>query len=170
MAQPVARLLELTAWKGEAAIMRGKSVLFLLLALAGIWCGGCVSTNESGMKADTGAPQAVPTNLVASTNAASMTNTVSRELLLKTAWKGLVFPAPENAPSRALALLKQEKTQKAGYYLRAENPILISRLRELGQSHKGTRVALTARLDPDGATLLVIDMAELAKEHKPERR
>ena len=170
MARLVVWLLELTADKKGAASMRSKLVISLLLALAGIWVGGCVSTDETGVKPDIAAPTVAPANLVAATNTVASTNTVSQALLAKTAWKGLVFPLPENAPPRALAFLKQEKKQKTGYYLRAEDPILISRLREMGQSRKGTPVALTARLDPDGTTLLVTDMAELAKDRKPERR
>ena len=91
-------------------------------------------------------------------------------LLSKTVWKGLLYAAPSDAATGVVAVLKQDKRQKSGYYLlRTEDPILGTRMRELSLSHKGAPVVLNGRLDPNMTVLVVTDIFELPKPRKPER-
>ena len=91
-------------------------------------------------------------------------------LLSKTVWKGLLYAAPSDAATGVVAVLKQEKKQKSGFYLlRTEDPILVTRVRELSLSHKGAPVVLNGRLEPDMTNLVVTDIFELPKPRKPER-
>ena len=98
-------------------------------------------------------------------------NVDTNALLQQTVWKGLLFAAPTNSAAGVVAVLKQEKHQKTGaFLLRTEDPILYTRMQDLGHTRKGTSVVLNGRLDPDGTTVLVTDLLELPKERKPDRK
>jgi hypothetical protein len=98
-------------------------------------------------------------------------NVDTNALLQQTVWKGELFAAPSNSAAVVVAVLKHEKHQKTGtYLLRTDDPILATRMRELGHAHKGSAVVLNARLDPDETNLWVTDILELPKERKPERK
>ena len=98
-------------------------------------------------------------------------NVDTNALLQQTVWKGLLFSAPTNSAAGVVAVLKQDKHQKTGaFLLRTEDPILYTRMQDLGHAHKGTSVVLNGRLDPDGITVRVTDLLELPKERKPERK
>jgi len=130
-------------------------VLFSLAAVGA--CAVADETNAAPAKAKT---RQTPVAIV-DTNA----------LLSQTVWKGLLFAAPSDSAAGVVAVLKQDKHQKTGFYLlRTEDPILATRMRELGLAHKGAPVVLNGRLDPDVTNLLVTDLLELPKERKPERR
>ena len=117
------------------------------------------------------AEDATPAPAGARTQPAHTANVDTNALLQQTVWKGLLFAAPTNSAAGVVAVLKQEKHQKTGaFLLRTEDPILYTRMQDLGHTRKGTSVVLNGRLDPDGTTVLVTDLLELPKERKPDRK
>jgi hypothetical protein len=126
----------------------------------------CVAAGACAVAGETNAASAK-----AKERQALVANVNTNALLAKTVWKGLLFAAPSNSAAGVVAVLKQDKRQKTGFYLlRTEDPILATRMRELGLAHKGAPVVLDARLNPDMTNLLVSDILELAKGRKPERK
>jgi hypothetical protein len=91
--------------------------------------------------------------------------------LQQTSWKGELAAAPANATNDVVAMLKQQKPLGGALPipLRAQDPVLATRLRELSQPHANHAVVLTAHLDPDGTTLLVTDLRQLPSAPKPTR-
>ncbi|MEI8241845.1 MAG: hypothetical protein WCI17_01120 [bacterium] len=91
-------------------------------------------------------------------------------LMSKTTWKGSLAAAPTNAAATVVGVLKPEKhVPIAPLLLRTGDPVLAARVQEMVATHKGAAVVLTARLDPDGTSLLVTDVLLLPRERKPER-
>jgi len=147
-----------TALNPGGPVMRCTLFSVILFALAA--AGACAVTDETNAAPAKAKARQIPVAIV-DTNA----------LLSQTVWKGLLFAAPSDAATGVVAVLKQDKHQKTGFYLlRTEDPILATRMRELGLAHKGAPVVLNGRLDSDLTSLQVTEILELPKERKPERR
>jgi hypothetical protein len=91
-------------------------------------------------------------------------------LMSKTTWKGSLAAAPTNVEANVIAVLKPEKHVPIDpLRLRTEDPVLAARVQEIVATHKGAAVVLTARMHPDGTSLLVTELFLLPRERKPER-